>query len=185
MEENELILTANPCCDTIATCDISNPGTQVQCKCCDDCDDKVNEEHLNFIKLAAVLQDSVLHAWKLHLKARKHSIHVILEEYYDDAFDMIDDLIEHYQGIYKFVIIDDSIISDVAKHNDPYIYFTNVRDYLVNFINDTNNFNERNCEIKSDIDDILRLIDSTLYKLGNLTESKIKSFEAFIYDSKI
>jgi hypothetical protein len=46
-----------------------------------------------------------------------------------------------------------------------------------------NNFNEKILEIKSDIDDLLRLIDSTLYKLGNLTESKIKSFDAFIYEN--
>ena len=55
--------------------------------------------------------------------------------------------------------------------------------YLMNFVNDSNNFNEKILEIKSDIDDLLRLIDSTLYKLGNLTESKIKSFDAFIYEN--
>lgn len=181
MEENELILTANPCCDTIATCDISNPVTQVQCKCCDDCDDKENEEHLNFIKLATVLQESVLHSWKLHLKAKKYYVHVILEEYYNDALDMIDGLIEHYQGVCGCVIVSDNV-SDILKSDDPFTYFTSIKDYVLNFANNSNNFNEKTFEIKSDIDDILRLIDSTLYKLGHLTESKIKSFDEFIYE---
>lgn len=177
MEENELILTVEPCCDTIATCDITNPGTPVECKC----DDNENEEHLNFIKLASVLQESVLHSWKLHLKAKKYSAHVILEEYYNDALDMIDALIEHYQGVCGCVIVSNNV-SDILISDDPFVYFTSLKDYVLNFANNSNNFNEKTFEIKSDIDDILRLIDSTLYKLGHLTESKIKSFDEFIYE---
>ena len=129
-----------------------------------------------------MLQESILHSWKLHLKAKKHSTHVILEEYYEEAFDIIDGFIEHYQGIYKCVIVDDvNLIS--LKNEDPLVYFTDLKNYVSNFANNSNNFNERTFEIKSDIDDLLRLIDSTLYKLGNLTESIIKSFDAFVYEN--
>ena len=169
--ENELILTTEPCCDTITTCEtpISIPPT-------------IENEHLEFSKLAAVLQESILHSWKLHLKAKKHSTHVILEEYYEEAFDIIDGLIEHYQGIYKCVIVDDVNLI-CLKNEDPLVYFTDLKNYVSNFANNSNNFNERTFEIKSDIDDLLRLIDSTLYKLGNLTESIIKSFDAFVYEN--
>lgn len=186
--ENELILTSEPCCDTIQTCDC---GTSDQCICnvvepivSNECEDHIHKE---YVKLAAVLQDSILYSWKMHLKAKKYYVHVILEEYYDEAFDIIDSLIEHYQGICKCDIIGDNIgndiIPDMLKSDDPYTYFISLKDYLMNFVNDSNNFNEKILEIKSDIDDLLRLIDSTLYKLGNLTESKIKSFDAFIYEN--
>lgn len=184
MEDN-LILTANPCCDTIPTCDCDMhvPGTPapiISATCSCECSDKENE-YMYFAKLAAALQESVLHSWKLHLKAKKYSIHVILEEYYNDALDMIDAFIEHYQGICGCTIIDGSV-SDVLVSDDPFTYFNSLKDYVLNFSNDSNIFNEKNSEIKSDIDDILRLIDSTLYKLSHLTESKIKSFDAFVYE---
>jgi hypothetical protein len=79
------------------------------------------------------------------------------------------------------VIVSDNV-SDILKSDDPITYFTSIKDYVLNFANNSNNFNEKTFEIKSDIDDILRLIDSTLYKLGHLTESKIKSFDEFIYN---
>jgi hypothetical protein len=178
--ENELILAGDPCCDVITTCEtpLSEPS-KCQCGQCGE----PEKEYTEFVKLASVLQESVLHAWKLHLKAKKYSVHMILEEYYNDALDIIDGLIEHYQGICKCVIVDDRIPLMCVKNDDPFIYFTDLKNYLIDFLNNPNNFNERTNEIKSDIDDLLRLIDSTLYKLGNLTESVIKSFDVFVYEN--
>lgn len=186
MEDN-LILTANPCCEPIATCGCGEPITTcgcsepTQCTCGEQ--EKINNTYLEFSKMAAVLQDSVLHSWKLHLKAKKHSVHVILEEYYDEAFDIIDGLIEHYQGICNCDIIRDDVVMDMIKNDDPLTYFKSLKCYIVEFVNNSTNFTENTIEIKSDFDDLLRLIDSTLYKLGNLTESYIKSFEEFIYEN--
>lgn len=170
--------TVDSCCDNIVTSGtpvLSEGEPYVTC-CVED------NEHKEFIELATVLQDSVLHSWKLHLKTKKYYIHVILEEYYDEALDIIDGLIEHYQGICKCDIIDINNNSNFIKNNDPFIYFTDLKEYLLKFVNNENIFNENTFEIKSDIDDLLRLIDSTLYKLGNLTETKIKSFDEFIYE---
>ena len=188
MEDN-LILTAEPCCDTAPACAVCgdlngpNPNTinpnSVDATVCHP--EYPNE---NFAKLAAVLQDSVLHSWKLHLKAKKYSVHMILEEYYDEALDLVDGLIEHYQGVCNCDVIDLNIAIDMEKSNEPYTYFTDLKNYVLKFIN-FDNFCENSLEIKSDIDDILRLIDSTLYKLSHLTESNIKSFEEFVYESKI
>ena len=179
MEDN-LILTVDPCCDTAPVCD-----TNVQLQPTEPIEQQSSveeERNLRFVQLAAVLQDSILHSWKLHLKARKYSVHVILEEYYDDALDMVDAFIEHYQGTCQCDIIDINIAPDIVKSDDPFTYFTNLKDYLLNFIN-FDNFTEKTLELKSDIDDILRLIDSTLYKLCNLTESTIKSFDEFVYEN--
>jgi hypothetical protein len=181
MEDN-LILTAEPCCDMIPTCDV-----KVDNKCQYKepvAPDFVEEKgYTEFVKLAAVLQDSILYSWQLHLKTKKYYAHLILQEYYEEAFDIIDGLIEHYQGICKCDIIDGNVTPDIEKSDCPVTYFTNLKNYLMKFVNEPNNFSERTMEIKSDIDDLLRLIDSTLYKLGNLSESIIKSFDAFVYEN--
>ena len=44
------------------------------------------------------IQESITIAWRFHLKTKKHSAHVALKEYYDDALDIVDDIIEQYQG---------------------------------------------------------------------------------------
>ena len=181
--EDELFLNAEVCCDDITP----NCGTPV-CLSGEEPTiiNQVEENiHSEFVKLASVLQESVLHAWKMHLQTKKYSIHVILEEYYNEALEMVDALIEHYQGICNCNIVCDDMVSDVdiIKSGDSFIYFNNLKKYLLDFANNSNNFNEKTLEIKSDIDDILRLIDSTLYKLGHLTESKIKSFDTFVYEN--
>ena len=178
--EDELILTTEPCDTAITTCETPHP-LQTPNQCCDTVEETT--VGANFALLSAVLQESILHAWRLHLKAKKYSVHVILEEYYKEALDIIDGLIEHYQGICKCDIITDDISLICVKNEDPFIYFTDLREYILSYVNNSYNFNEKTLEIKSDIDDLLRLIDSTLYKLGNLTESKIKSFDEFVCEN--
>jgi hypothetical protein len=179
--ENEIIMAPEPCCGAITTCGTPTPIPNT-CPCDEPLTAVIDEVHEEYIKFVAVLQESVLHSWKLHLKAKKYSVHVFLEEYYNEALDIIDGLIEHYQGICKCDIIRDNVDMMFVKNDDPLTYFTDLKDYILNFTNNPNNFNERTSEIKSDIDDLLRLIDSTLYKLGNLTESNIKSFNEFVYE---
>ena len=181
--EDKIILTTEPCCGVIPTSDC-NTTLPTFCQN-DDCDFKNIDEHRyeQFSILSATLQDSVMHSWRMHLKAKKYSVHVILEEYYNEAFEMIDALIEHYQGICNCNIVNSNITVGFVKSEEPFTYFSDLKYYLENFVNDATNFNEKTFEIKSDIDDILRLIDSTLYKLGHLTESKIKSFDEFIYEN--
>lgn len=178
--EDKIILAADPCCMTGDVIPTANVPLQCVEPNPDNC--VMEKGYDEFVKLAAVLQESVLHSWQLHLKDRKYSVHIILEEYYDEAFDIIDGLIEHYQGICKCDIVDGSVTSDIEKSSCPIAYFTDLKNYLVKFVNNPNNFSEKTMEIKSDIDDLMRLIDSTLYKLNNLTESNVKSFEEFVYE---
>ena len=80
--EDELFLNAEVCCDDITP----NCGTPV-CLSGEEPTiiNQVEENiHAEFVKLASVLQESVLHAWKMHLQTKKYSIHVILEEYYNE-----------------------------------------------------------------------------------------------------
>ena len=186
--EERIILAGEPICDMVP-CDtpMATPNECPDSQCtCGECDiEKVVEDdtHVKFTDLATVLQDSVLLSWKMHLKAKKYSTHIILQEYYDDAIDIIDGFIEHYQGICNCEIVKCDIRSNIVGGDDPISYFTNLKNYVSDFANDSSNFNDRTFEIKSDIDDLLRLRDSTLYKLTNLTESVIKSFDTFVYEN--
>ena len=191
--EEKIILAGEPVCDVVSTCDVPMT-TPIDTNECSECNietpvvempvkDGIDCINVKFTDLATVLQDSVLLSWKMHLKAKKYSTHMILQEYYDDAIDIIDGFIEHYQGICKCEIVKCDVRSNIVGGNDPISYFTNLKDYVSDFANDSSNFNDRTFEIKSDIDDLLRLIDSTLYKLTNLTESVIKSFDAFVYEN--
>lgn len=177
-------MASEPCCAEITTCGTPIPS-QDTCGCGEPITSLTGEDIMNkeFVKFAAVLQESILHSWKLHLKTKKYYVHVILEEYYNEALDIIDGLIEHYQGICNCIIVNDDVNMICLKNDDPLTYFTNLKEYILKFSNDSNNFTERTFEIKSDIDDLLRLIDSTLYKLSHLTESIIKSFDAFVYEN--
>ena len=183
--EEKFILAGEPVCDVVSTCDapMVEPIDPNECSECDIEIAVEDDTNVKFADFATVLQDSVLVSWKMHLKAKKYSTHMILQEYYDDAIDIIDGFIEHYQGICKCEIVKCDIRSIIVGGDDPISYFTNLKNYVSDFVNDSSNFNDRTFEIKSDIDDLLRLIDSTLYKLSNLTESHIKSFNAFIYEN--
>ena len=45
------------------------------------------------------LQESVVSIWKYHLHAKKHWIHVELDSLYHSMLELVDTVIEQYQGI--------------------------------------------------------------------------------------
>lgn len=157
--------------------DIKNPDTnQIEntpnctCSCCDI-------DSLTPGKFFGTLMESVQIIWRFHLKARKHSVHVILNECYEELLKKVDSTIEHYQG--RFGIVDgyENCICDCDKTDVAYL--ADVRFFIEN---GRNKLFAAETEIISDTDDIIGIIDSTLYKLNNLTEHSFKSFEEFIYE---
>lgn len=117
-------------------------------------------------ELFGTLQQSTIKSWRYHLKTNKKSIHDILDDFYKEIPELVDTLIENYQGIYGIVdnylnILDDDDLDNIS-------YFEELRDIVSDgygLFDDS--------ELISDLDDIQSLIDSTLYKLKNLTESKL------------
>lgn len=123
------------------------------------------------------IQESITIAWRFHLKTKKHSAHVALKEYYDDALDIVDDIIEQYQGATSTTIENYyNAICDCGKSDIE--YFQELKSFVVSskseIIFET--------EIISTIDDLLSLIDSTLYKLTSFCEHSIKTFEEFCFE---
>ena len=124
------------------------------------------------------LQECVTITWRLHLKTRKHHIHVTLNEFYDKAIDIVDDIIEQYQGIYG-VVEDTFTYCDVGDGKSESEYLTELKTFIENnrcVLGD-------HSEINSTIDEFLALIDSTIYKITSFCEHEIKSFDEFVYEN--
>ena len=123
------------------------------------------------------LQECVTITWRLHLKTRKHHIHVTLNEFYEKALDIVDDIIEQYQGIYGVVedAFTNCIVGDGKSECE---YLTELKTFIENnrcTLGD-------HSEINSTIDEFLALIDSTIYKITSFCENEIKSFDEFVYE---
>ena len=117
------------------------------------------------------LQDSVTKEWREHLKTNKYSTHEALDEFYKEMPEKIDSLIEAWQA-------DNDVITD----------YENILDYGLDAIQFLYALKEHvkagraellrgQTELESMADDILGQIDSALYKLKHLSESRISLYE--------
>ena len=149
-------------------CKEPNPDAPVYC----------NIDNLTIGEFFGTLMESIQITWRYHLNATKHSTHVILEEYYSDAQDMVDTIIECYQS--KFGIINNTEYANRICDFDKscLCYLQELRWFVEN---GKSVIPEINCssEILSEIDTLTTKIDTTIYKLKNLTESKKKPFKTF------
>ena len=143
--------------------------------CCDGCPET---SVVTVANIFGTLQECVIITWRLHLKTRKHHIHVTLNEFYDEALDIVDDIIEQYQGIYG--IVEDPFTNCVVGDGKSECeYLTELKAFIENnrcVLGD-------HSEINSTIDEFLSLIDSTIYKITSFCENVIKSFDEFVYEN--
>jgi hypothetical protein len=104
------------------------------------------------------------HVYHLQVKGDEGSYakHKALGEYYEDILDIIDDIIEVYQGQYDLIENYEIIDTNDTKKVEPQKYFED----LGNFIMENKKcISEKDTHIHSLIDDIVCLIYKTLYKL--------------------
>ena len=165
-EEHTLIPT-----DDIIPTPVDVPGTP---ECGAGCPEN---SVVTVANIFGTLQECVTITWRLHLKTRKHHIHVTLNEFYDKALDIVDDIIEQYQGIYGVVedTFTNCIVSEGKSESE---YLTELKTFIENnrcVLGD-------HSEINSTIDEFLALIDSTIYKITSFCENQIKSFDEFVYE---
>lgn len=94
-----------------------------------------------------------------HLKSRSYSQHKALRHFYEDVEDLIDALIEAYQG--KYGLIENYETDAGEMPPSPLEYLIALNEYIaasrLEFPQDS--------ELQNIIDEIVALIDSTLYKL--------------------
>jgi hypothetical protein len=102
-----------------------------------------------------------------HLQVRgdegSHAAHKALEEYYDGVLDLMDDLIEVYQGQYDIVEGYDSIDTSTTGKTDPLEYFIELAEFIK-----TTRYSailEEDAHLQAIIDEVLILVYKTVYKL--------------------
>ena len=125
------------------------------------------------------LQQSVVEEWRKHLKTSKYSKHMALDEFYTEMPDMVDKLIEDYQGINGKV--EEYVNVFDAEDMDALEYLETLRDFVKAGRED---FIEGETSLESDVDDILGFINSIIYKVRELSEShRLRSLKDFISES--
>lgn len=110
---------------------------------------------------------SVSDTHKDHLSTGKYSDHKALNDFYDDAPEIIDEVVEIYQGIYGKVKIGEP---DIKSDGDSVKYLEELREYTISSRDEL--VDPKDTELVSKIDDFLSLIDTTLYKLKELKENR-------------
>lgn len=133
----------------------------------------------NIEEYFGTLLQSVTEGHKKHLMTGKYSNHKALNEFYDEMPELVDDLIEHYQGTngkvenYKNLIEADG--KDAIAYLEELLEFTKVGQ---------DEFFKEDKALSSDIDAIVGQISSTLYQLKELKENKgMKSLSEYIKES--
>lgn len=111
------------------------------------------------------LQDAITTQWRNHLRTNKYSIHMALDEFYKEMPEKVDSLIEAYQS--SFDIIED-YENLLAEESDPIVFMEQLKTFIYN----NKSLFDGLSELESLVDDILELVDSTLYKLKHLNEDR-------------
>ena len=120
-------------------------------------------------KLASIFLHSRTQAHQFHLLVNgpgSYAIHKALNKYYDSIGDLLDEVIEPYQGKYGIINYKqvNGVDNDASKEN-IIAYF----DKLIKFL-ETERQEEtlKDSWIQNELDNIAKLLYSTKYKLVNL-----------------
>ena len=112
------------------------------------------------------LLNSVTTAHILHLSSRSYSQHKALEAFYTEIGDHVDDFVEAFQGKYG-LLTKYPATADLFAEQDPVTYLTYLSDEVA-MLRKANGF-PQDSELQNITDEIVQLIDSTLYKLKFLS----------------
>ena len=120
---------------------------------------------MDFAKFISYLLHSRTQAHIFHLQTKSFAAHMALNGYYDGIVDLVDGLVETYQG--KYGILEGySNFSLIETENceDMVSYFQ----ALLKAIENNRSSFVADSYLQNQIDTVVELITSTLYKLTNL-----------------
>lgn len=133
---------------------------------------------MNIEEYFGTLLQSVTEIHEKHLMTGKYSNHKALDEFYNEMPELIDDLVEHWQGThgkvesYKNTIESDG--EDVVKYLDELLEF--VKNGQKELFGDDS-------ALSSDVDSIIGQISSTLYQLKELGEHRMVPLINYILEA--
>lgn len=129
-------------------------------------------------ELFGTLQMSVVAGWRKHLKSAKYGNHIALQEFYEEMPDKVDALIEAWMGAHgKKVGSFQNILSSSNLNTLKYLQELKrvcKEGYMLMGDND---------ELKGLMDDIVNQINSTLYKVKELSESSMMNLADFVNEA--
>lgn len=108
----------------------------------------------------AVLLMAAPYAHMAHLQTRSYAEHMALGTLYEELPELVDSLIESYQGKYGLVM-DYPVPAKLPPLGNPVAMVTQLNKY----IDDTRANVSDDSEIQNQIDEIVTLVNSTTYKL--------------------
>jgi hypothetical protein len=114
-----------------------------------------------FKEIISVLFHSRTQVHVFHLQTESYAEHKALQDYYEGVLELIDGLVESYQGKYGI------ITNYTTLKVDDYINNDDVKSYLekVNSVIEKNRTSVKESFMQNQIDTVQELIFSTLYKL--------------------
>ena len=131
-------------------------------------------------ELFGTLQMSVVAGWRKHLRTAKYAKHKALDEFYNDMPEKVDALIEAWMGANgKKVGPFQNVLSASNLNTLKYL------GELKRVCKEGYMLMGESEELKSLLDDIVNLINSTLYKVKELSESELTDIVDFINESLI
>ena len=115
----------------------------------------------DFSEMISLLLHSRTQAHTLHLQTKSYPEHMALNGYYDEIGDLVDGLVESYQG--KYGIIESYKSYDLVSYKST----ENTIKYLQDLCKKIEKLRDccKDSYIQNQIDTVCELINSTLYKL--------------------
>ena len=117
-----------------------------------------------FVEMISKLRFSVEQTQVYHWQSQSYSEHIALNEYYDGIPDIVDGIVESYQG--KYGIQKGYRLFEVRDYSTP----EEVINFLKKLDEDVEMLRQpiKESYIQNQIDNVLQLIETTVYKLENL-----------------
>jgi hypothetical protein len=113
-----------------------------------------------FASLIGTLMQSRNQAHVYHLQTQSYAAHIALNGYYDGIVELIDGLVESYQG--RYGILRGYTMAGNIKEDENYVtYF----EALAKFVEAIRQQGPQDSYIQNQIDEVVDLIESTKYKL--------------------
>ena len=117
-------------------------------------------------ELFGTLQQATVASWRKHLRTAKYAKHEALDEFYKELPEKVDALIEGYMGAHgKKITKFENILKSSNMNTLKYLQ------ELKKVCKQGYDLLDENEELESLLDDIVNLINSTLYKVKELAES--------------
>ena len=129
-------------------------------------------------ELFGTLQMSTVATWRKHLRTAKYGKHEALDEFYKEMPEKVDTLIEAWMGAHgKKVGAFQNVLSSSNLNTLKYL------GELKRVCKEGYSLMGDNDELKSLLDDIVNQINSTLYKVKELSESSMMDLSDFINEA--